>query len=160
MGGVQGPMIVLAPGETYNPDTDKYFIMSSAPPSWYGGAMLLMNGLPQPTRTMTLKVGESYRFRFMNITPVGDTLHVGLMGPMGRVQWRPLLKDGAETPSHNLREADQHVAVGETFDFEYRATKSEELHLEAWFPGGNPLIVQTIIFEDRQSCLVLIRRDD
>lgn len=148
-GGIQGPMIVLPPGETYDPETDKYFIMTSAPPRWFGGAMLLMNGLPQPARTMQLRVGQTYRFRFMNITPVGDTLHVGLMGPSGLVQWRPLAKDAAETASHDLREADQHVAVGETFDFEYRATKSEELRLEAWFPGGNPLIVQTMIFEDR-----------
>jgi FtsP/CotA-like multicopper oxidase with cupredoxin domain len=149
MGGLQGPMIVLEPGETYDPEKDKYFIMSSAPAGWFGGAMLLMNGLPQPTRTMRLHVGETYRFRFMNITPVGDDLHVGLMGASGPVQWEPLDKDAAETVTHAPQEADQHVAVGETFDFEYRATKAEELHLQAWYPGSNPLIVQTMTFTDR-----------
>ena len=149
MGGVQGPMIVLPPGGTYDPETDKVFNMSSAPRGWFGGGLLLMNGLPQPTAIMRLKVGQNYRFRFMNITPVGDGLHVGLMGPSGPVQWRPLAKDAAETVSHAPRKADQHVAVGETFDSEYRATKAEELRLEAWFPGTNTRIVQTMIFEDR-----------
>lgn len=51
--------------------------------------------------------------------------------------------DGAaETKGRAPRKADQHIAVGETFDF-------EELRLEGWSPGDNRRAVQTLIFEDR-----------
>jgi hypothetical protein len=141
-------MIVLPPGETYDPETDKYFIVSHPPQELFGSNQLLMNGLPQPASILRFRVGETYRLRFMNITPTGDALHLTLYGPSGPVQWRPLAKDAAETGSTGLVTADQQVAVGETFDFEYSATKKAELRLEAWVPGANQRAVQTILVED------------
>ena len=144
-GGVHGPMIVLPAGENYDPETDKPFLMSLGPSEPFGSGLLLMNGSPQPA-TMRLKVGTTYRFRFMNITPTMDNLQVSLRGPDGPVRWRPLAKDAAEVHSTKLREADQHIAVAETFDFEYRATGAEELRLEGVQPGSNRRVVQTLVF--------------
>jgi FtsP/CotA-like multicopper oxidase with cupredoxin domain len=148
-GGVQGPMIVLPPGGKYDAATDKVFIVSTAPPSLFDSPTLLMNGRPQPPSVMRLQAGTTYRFRFMNITPFSDELHVGLFNASGPVQWRPLLKDAAETKSRAPQQADQHVGVGETFDFEYQAAKRDELRLEAWLPGASQRVVQILTVEDR-----------
>jgi hypothetical protein len=40
------------------------------------------------------------------------------------------------------------IAVGETFDFEYKATSPQELTLEGINPGDNRRAVQTLIFSD------------
>lgn len=146
-GGVQGPMIVLGPDEEYAPETDKAFLMSQSPRDPFGLGLLLMNGTPQPA-AMRLKAGKTYRLRFMNITPTGDNLQVGLFGSNGPVRWRMTAKDAAEPKREGLHEAVQHVAVGETFDFEYQSTGGEELRLEAWLPGNYRRVVQTLIFED------------
>jgi FtsP/CotA-like multicopper oxidase with cupredoxin domain len=147
-GGVQGPMIVLPPGGTYDAATDKVFIMSNAPRGIFGSQVLLVNGRPQLS-SMRLQVGTTYRFRFMNITPFGDELHVGLRGSSAPNQWRPLAKDAVDVNGGKLQTAEQHVAVGETFDFEYTATASGELQLEAWLPGTNQRVIQTLVFEGR-----------
>ncbi|MBI1358412.1 MAG: multicopper oxidase domain-containing protein [Acidobacteria bacterium] len=146
-GGVHGPMIVLAPDEAYDPETDKSFLMSLSPRDPFGSGLLLMNGTPQPP-AMRLKTGVAYRFRFMNITPTMDNLQIALRSDEGAVRWRPAAKDAVETPSHDLQEALQHVAVGETFDFEYRADGPQELRLEGWSPGNRQRVVQTLTFED------------
>ena len=42
--------------------------------------------------------------------------------------------------------AEQHVAVGETFDFEYRAAGPGELRLEALSPNDGRRAVQALVF--------------
>jgi hypothetical protein len=48
-----------------------------------------------------------------------------------------------------MREADQMIAIGETYDFEYRAAQPEELTLTGLAPGDNRRAVQTLVFSDR-----------
>jgi hypothetical protein len=84
----------------------------------------------------------------MNITPAVDNLHVALMDPTGPVEWRPIAKDAVDMKGADLREAVQQIAIGETFDFEYRARGEQELRLEAWSPGSNQRPVQMLTFED------------
>jgi hypothetical protein len=145
-GGVHGPMIVLAPDEKYDPETDKSFLVSLSPPELFGGSVLLVNGSPQPP-IQRLKAGVTYRLRFMNITPTADQLRVSLLDPTGPVEWRQIAKDAAERNNGGQQEAVQVVAVGETFDFEYRSPAAQELRLEAGMPANNWLVVQRLIFE-------------
>ncbi len=147
-GGVHGPMIVLAPGETYDPETDKSFLISVSPSEPFGRGLLLLNGTPQPL-DMRLKEGTTYRFRFMNITPSTDYLRVALRGLTGLVKWRPLAKDAVEVAGEELQDAEQHVAVGETFDFAYRASGPQQLRLEGRQPGSDQRVVQTLIFDEK-----------
>jgi FtsP/CotA-like multicopper oxidase with cupredoxin domain len=147
-GGVHGPLIVMAPGETYDPTVDKSFLFSIGPLEPFGSAMLLMNGVPQPT-TMKLKTGTMYRLRFMNITPALDNLRVSLRKAGTPVEWRLLAKDASNVKSSPMREADQMIAIGETYDFEYRAAQPEELTLTGLAPGDNRRAVQTLVFSDR-----------
>jgi len=147
-GGVHGPLIVLAPGEAYDPAIDKSFLFSVGPQEPFGTAMLLMNGTPQPS-TMRLKTGTTYRLRFMNITPSVDNLRVSLRKAGTPVQWRLLAKDASNVKGTPMRDADQMVAVGETYDFEYRAAEPGELTLTGISPGDNRRAVQTLVFSDR-----------
>jgi FtsP/CotA-like multicopper oxidase with cupredoxin domain len=147
-GGVHGPLIVLAPGEKYDPAVDKSFLFSIGPQEPFGVGMLLMNGVPEPS-TMKLKTGTTYRLRFMNITPALDNLRVSLRKAGTPVEWRLLAKDASNVKGSPMREADQMVAIGETYDFEYRAIGPEELTLTGLSPGNNQRAVQTLVFSDR-----------
>ena len=146
-GGVHGPMIVLPPGQSYDPSSDKSFLFSVSPLEPYGSRLLLMNGAPQHPR-MRLPAGRTCRFRFMNITPAVDSLHVSLRDSDGPVLWAPRAKDGEAIVGGAPQRAVQHIAIGETFDFEYVAEGNEELTLEGWAsPGNGQRVVQTLIFE-------------
>ncbi len=149
-GGVHGALIVLPPGQAYNPATDRSFLFSQTGNEPYGGGMILMNGVPQPN-TMQLKTGITYRFRFINITPSVNNLRVLLKSSGTPVEWRLVAKDAAALPPGAPRIADQMIAVGETFDFEYRATSPGELTLEGLNPGDNRRAVQTLIFTNPQQ---------
>ncbi len=107
--------------------------------------MMLMNGLPQPG-TLQLKVGTTYRFRFVNITPSVDNLRVSLKDAGVPVQWRLIAKDASAAPAGTMKTADQLIAVSETYDFEYTATSPGQLTLEGLNPGDNRRAVQTLIF--------------
>jgi len=149
-GGVHGVLIVLPPGQTYDPATDKSFLFSQGPNEPFGAAMIMMNGVPQPN-TLQLKTGTTYRFRFVNITPSVNNLRVSLRNTGTPVQWRLLAKDAADVASGAVRTADQMIAVGETYDFEYRATSPQQLTLEGVNPNDNRKAVQTLVFTDPQN---------
>ena len=147
-GGVHGAMIVLAPGQTYEPDTDKSFVFSIGPAQPYGPGLLLLNGSPQPA-ALHLKTGRTYRFRLINITPATDNLQVSLRDESGLASWRELAKDAFDVKKESRQKADQRVAIGETFDFEYRADKAGEVTLQGWPAGNARRVIQTLIFGEQ-----------
>ena len=146
-GGVFGPLVVLKPGEKYDPETDKCFIFSQSPAEPFDGAMTLMNGSAQP-HLMELKTNTKYRFRMMNITPSVNNLRVSLLNGGMPVQWRVVAKDAVEREYPVKQLADQEIAVSETFDFEYMATSDQELTLVGLAPNNGRRAVQTILFHD------------
>jgi FtsP/CotA-like multicopper oxidase with cupredoxin domain len=146
-GGVHGPLIVLPPGESWNPDTDKAFLFSQSPGDPFGAAMLLMNGVPQPN-TMQLRTGTKYRLRFINITPSVANLRVSLRQTGATVSWRAVARDAVDLPPARatLQNADVQVSVGETFDVEYETSQPKTLTLEGIQPNDTRRAVQTIVF--------------
>jgi manganese oxidase len=146
-GGVQGALIVVPAGEVHDPARDKEFLFSQSPRDPFGAAMLLMNGVPQP-RTMRLRTGTKYRFRFMNITPSVASLRVSLRQDGAPVEWRAVAKDAVDLPSSRatMRSADLQISVGETYDFEFEATSPGELTLEGMQPNDTRRVVQTLVF--------------
>jgi manganese oxidase len=146
-GGIHGALIVMPPGQTYDPATDKSFMFSQGPNEPFGAAMTLINGSPQPD-ALELCTGVTYRFRFINITPSVNNLRVSLQNAKGPVEWRLLAKDAANVKSTPMQRAEQLIAVGETFDFEYRATSPQELLLVGLSPNNNRRAVQTITFSE------------
>src|SRR5437660_1351776 len=66
-GRLYGPLIVLRPGQTFDPETDKA-VMIGLGAAHDTKSPLLPNGSAQP-EPLRLKTGVKYRLRFINITP-------------------------------------------------------------------------------------------
>jgi FtsP/CotA-like multicopper oxidase with cupredoxin domain len=94
--GLTGALIVLEPGAKFNPSTDKIFLFTRD--GVETNEPLLMNGTPQPP-PISLTVGTTYRFRFINITPVDSDLTYSIVDATGApLEWRAISKDGADLP--------------------------------------------------------------
>ncbi len=128
--GLYGPLLVLEPGQKLDPERDKTFIISR------GGtdnatSPVLLNGSVQPAAQRLAK-GVKYRLRFINISDnLGDLL-VSLFKEGSPVSWRPIAKDGAQLPASQQipKPAQQVIAVGETYDFEFQPESEGDLQLE------------------------------
>ncbi|HXO62500.1 MAG TPA: hypothetical protein VN850_11860, partial [Candidatus Acidoferrales bacterium] len=131
--GLYGALIVLEPGEKYDAEHDRLYVVSR------GGAdifysSLLVNGMEHPAGS-ELRVGERYRLRFINITPSDDGTEMVLAAAGKPVSWIPMAKDGAKLPARFRKdcEAKFKFAAGETYDFEFRPEKSGKLELQTGF---------------------------
>ena len=65
--GMYGPLIVLEPGQNYDPTTERMVLLSQAPFVPLSGP-LLVNGSVTPA-PLQMSVGTTYRIRLINITP-------------------------------------------------------------------------------------------
>jgi FtsP/CotA-like multicopper oxidase with cupredoxin domain len=130
--GLTGPLIVLEPGAKFDPATDKILLFSRD--GVETTEPLLVNGSPQPT-PISLTVGTTYRFRFINITPVDSDLTYSLKDAGGAaLAWRAIAKDGRDLPPSQVRVRDaigDSITVGETRDYSFTPQKIGELYLEA-----------------------------
>ena len=143
-GGLYGPLIVLRPGQTFDPETDIPVVIG------LGGAFdlkspVLLNGSAQP-EPLRLKAGLKYRLRFINITPNGNGFQVSLLAGSSPVRWRAVAKDGEDLPPAQAieQEARLVVAVGETYDFEFEPATKGDLRLEVLRPRNRTLAVAEV----------------
>jgi manganese oxidase len=132
--GLYGPIIVLEPGQSLDPNRDRIMLVSVRGPS--DNTPILLNGEADPA-PIELKQGVRYRFRFINITPHDPLLTVSLLAGSSPVAWRAIAKDGADMPVSQATErpARQTVSVGETYDFEFESRSATELRLEVFRPA-------------------------
>jgi FtsP/CotA-like multicopper oxidase with cupredoxin domain len=135
LNGLYGPLIVLEPGQKYDPDHDRIFVFSAGrfPPFGY---LLLVNGHPQPD-PVELHRSTRYRLRFINISDNAADLRVRVTDKGVPVQWKVIAKDGADLPPAQLRTstADMGITVGETYDVEYEAETQGLADLEIRQPS-------------------------
>ena len=131
--GLYGPIIVLEPGERFDPETDKILFFGTAGtgtnPVFGPFPSFVMNGKTQP-EPMTLKAGTRYRLRLFNLA--GDMpLQVSLNAGDAPINWRPVAKDGYPLPPSQSapRAAVVVFDPGEIYDFEYTPATAEELAL-------------------------------
>ncbi|MEX2177788.1 MAG: multicopper oxidase domain-containing protein [Gemmatimonadaceae bacterium] len=138
--GLYGPLLVLEPGQAWDPERggDRVFLLGSLgvgddPPA-------AINGETEPS-PIALRAGETYRLRFMHISP-DDDKRVTLLGADGGVQpWRAVAKDGADLPPSQAREtpARLRINVGETYDFAWTPAPGEyTLRVLTAFDQGAP----------------------
>ncbi len=136
--GLYGPFFVMEPGEVYNPETDRYFIFGSLgsgddPPA-------AVNGEIEPA-PMEFTAGETYRLRFMHISP-DDDKQVSLLKDGEPVDWQYIAKDGADLPPNQVRTfpAELDIHVGETYDFLWTPEESGSytLSILTTFDRGAP----------------------
>src|SRR6202047_89334 len=132
--GLYGPLIVLEPGQSLDPERDRIMLVSVRGPS--DNTPILLNGDADPG-AIELKQDVRYRFRFINITPHDPLLTVSLLAGSSPVTWRAIAKDGADLPVAQATErpARQTVSVGETYDFEFDARSATEFRLEVFRPA-------------------------
>lgn len=135
LNGLYGPLIVLEPGQKYDPEQDRTFVFSAGLYAPFG-YLLLINGRPWP-HPVTLHVGTRYRLRLINITDNLVDMRVRLISDDAPVQWKVIAKDGADLPPAQLKTstADMWFTVGETYDVEYQAASPILAKLEAWDVG-------------------------
>jgi FtsP/CotA-like multicopper oxidase with cupredoxin domain len=130
--GLYGALIVLPPGQTFDPESDRVLVLSKAGP---GPTPLWLNGSNAPDLG-SFRVGQTYRVRIINILPDNPPVDLILVAAGAPVTWRPLAKDGADLPpgQRASRPAKVTLAIGETYDFEFRPETAGELTLEAVRP--------------------------
>ncbi len=121
--GLYGGIVVLEPGERFDPRRDHSFVAgwdSESEP-----IHLLVNGdsLPPP---LELQARVAHRFRFVNIGAAGH-FPFSLYRDSTMVEWRRLARDGADLPPALARTAParEWLDVGETRDVEFRADSGD-----------------------------------
>jgi FtsP/CotA-like multicopper oxidase with cupredoxin domain len=144
--GVYGPLIVLEPGQKYDPEHDRTFVFSLGKYAPFS-LMLLINGSPEPY-PVRLQAGTKYRLRFINITPNASSLRVRLTSKDAPVEWKVVAKDGADLPPAQLKSsaADMGITVGETYDVEYQEDTPGFANLQIWLPVFPVMATQPLKF--------------
>ena len=136
--GLYGPIIVVEPGQRFDPETDKILFFGAAgrPDNPVFGPLppFLLNGRPQPD-AMNLKAGTRYRFRLFNLA--GDApLMVSVNAGNAPIQWRAVAKDGYPLPPSQAvaKPAVLMFDPGEIYDFEMTPSAPGELVLNFGLP--------------------------
>lgn len=126
--GAYGPVLVLEPGEAWQPEGEIIWIIGGR--DLFFGSHLTLNGSLAPP-PLTLQAGKRYRVRLINITE-SNTGDLALLSEADSVSWTPLAKDGAPLPASLAlpRRAVQRTSVGETWDFLLTPPHAGEWRLE------------------------------
>ncbi|HSK21213.1 MAG TPA: multicopper oxidase domain-containing protein [Longimicrobiales bacterium] len=114
--GAYGPLIVLDPGQRFDPETDLIFMMARSVDG--GTNQQAINGRHAPP-PLTLRVGTTYRLRFVNIMPTAP-IDLELHADSTLLSWMPISKDGAWVPTSQRVPGPSRqwgFGVGETRDF-------------------------------------------
>jgi len=143
--GLYGPIIVVEPGQRFDPETDRilFFGTAGAPTNVVFGPFpgFIMNGKAQPD-AMHLEAGRRYRFRLFNLA--GDVpLVVSINAGDAPIQWRAVAKDGHPLPPSQAttRPAVLVFDPGEIYDFELTPAAAGEMVLKfgpPTFPAPPP----------------------
>jgi FtsP/CotA-like multicopper oxidase with cupredoxin domain len=143
-GGVYGALIVLEPGENFDPEREKLLVLGSRDPG-FSAKRLTLNGSEKPD-AVTLNRGTTYRLRLINIAP-NLTANVLLGSETHPVTWMPIAKDGAALPPRLQKKGDAllHIASGETYDFEFQPDATGEIPVEVENIFGHAKVVETLV---------------
>jgi manganese oxidase len=121
--GMYGALLVMGPEETYDPETDHALVIGVDGIGSRAGVVLNGSKTPQ----VSWRAGRKHRIRLANITR-HDIVSIALRSRSDLVTWRPLTKDGIPVPVNRAapQKAEQVIAVGETYDFEFDAPAARE----------------------------------
>ena len=147
--GLYGALIVLEPGETFDPAVDHILVLGmigpldaknpNRNPIVVNGQGFELNAPEGPKPRLRLARGVANRLRLVNITTLAE-VSVSLLNTSGALEWTLVKKDGADVPTSNRVERPargQIVAVGETYDFIVTPRQSGPTWLEVRYaPTG------------------------
>jgi FtsP/CotA-like multicopper oxidase with cupredoxin domain len=143
--GLFGPFLVLEPGEEYDPEHDRVFVLGG---QVEGDHPITLNGHREPP-VMSFRAGEAYRLRFVHIT-MGAVADVALTTSGSPVRWRAVAKDGADLPEALRLEGDAELEshTGQTFDFMWTPAEAGDVTLSVTHPffaqHGEDVVRQTL----------------
>jgi FtsP/CotA-like multicopper oxidase with cupredoxin domain len=132
--GLYGAIVVLEPGQHFDPATDHVVVAS-----WDGNvtaeASILING-DTAAAPLELAAGVPHRFRFINIGPA-QRLFYAIRQDTTVMKWRRLAKDGADLPPALAitSPAIRRLGVGEMFDAEFLPPAPGEYRLTVGMPN-------------------------
>ncbi|MBZ5705706.1 MAG: multicopper oxidase domain-containing protein [Acidobacteriia bacterium] len=143
-GGVYGGLIVLEPGQSFDPEHDKLLVIGTRD-TFFDARRITINGVETP-EPITLAQGATYRLRLINMAP-NLPANFRLGSQEHPATWRAIAKDGATVPGRLAVESDAalHIASGETYDFEFRAESPGEVPLEIVNVVSNTKLVSKIV---------------
>ena len=135
-GGLAGPLLVLEPGESFDPSRDHIILATSARSFTEQGKVMLINGV-NPPEPIEIVIGQKHRYRFINLHSFEAGLTAELMRGAEAARWRAVAKDGRDLPASRQVEmpARQMVSIGETYDFEFIADAPGEYRLNLTNPA-------------------------
>lgn len=133
--GLYGPLIVLEPGETLDPERDRVYVVGGAVVDGeYQSATI--NGR-QDLVPQVIRAGTTYRMRFINIAP-DATVGIRLFQDGALQRWTAVANDGADLPAALRTDvpAALRFGPGQTYDFLWtpRSPGEAALELEWQFP--------------------------
>lgn len=134
-GGLYGPLIVMGENETYDPETDHYYMIGWKNDNPRSFEDLDLNGqTEQPIQHAV--IGETHRIRIMHIAPAGN-LTVRMIKEGEPVPLRFIAKDGADLPENQQMdvEVSARFGVGETADFTFTPLGAGNYELHIGYPG-------------------------
>jgi hypothetical protein len=143
--GMFGAFLVMEPGERYDPEHDRVFVIGG---QVEGDYPVTINGDRQPP-PMTFQAGKTYRLRFVQIT-MGQATDIALTVGGSPVRWRAVAKDGADLPNALRLDSDAAFMsnTGQTFDFIWTPTEPGDVTLsvthERLFQLGEDVVRQTL----------------
>jgi FtsP/CotA-like multicopper oxidase with cupredoxin domain len=126
--GLYAPLIVLEPGDRFDPRTDRIIVIGSGGPGV--DPPTAINGKLSPD-TMQLVQGETYRLRFIDIS--SNEAHIlALRTATGNASWRQLARDGQDLPidQQGMQPARVVTAAGVTLDFEFTPPEAGDYALD------------------------------
>jgi FtsP/CotA-like multicopper oxidase with cupredoxin domain len=137
-GGLTGALVVLEPGERWDPERDRVFLFGDARER----AGNIINGSTSPA-PIELRAGTPYRFRLINIAVGRPAAVIRLTRDGQPVAWRALAKDGWTLDSAHAtsRPSVQPLGTGETADFEFIPDRAGDLRLEFRAGGTGYLFI-------------------
>ena len=143
--GLIGGIIVLAPGQRYDPETDLLAVISTPPDSADEARAVLFNGSLTPV-PLALEVGRTYRLRVINITTARPGLKVILRQDTSLVRWRILARDGADLDEslRTTRQGEYPLTIGQTVDMEITPQQAGTVRLDTRANAGFSLGALTI----------------
>jgi len=141
--GLSGAILIVDDPAAYDPSHDIVLLLS-VPRRDADRATILVNGSNTP-RPLELRVGDSYRFRIVDIHTYRPSMIVRLFSDSTMKElasWRPVAKDGMPIPAQRsvVRPALQQMGNGETYDYELTPQAPGELRFTVWSAAGDLLV--------------------
>jgi FtsP/CotA-like multicopper oxidase with cupredoxin domain len=139
LGGLAGALIVLQPGEKYDPSADHVVLITSPTSFAEQQRAVLVGGSPTPA-PLLMRSGVRQRLRFINMTVRRPVLRVDLMRDSVAVDWSVIAKDALDFPqpirSPSARR--RNIGLGETLDFSVTPDVPGDLRLDVRIGGQRP----------------------